>query len=303
MLDVKLRSDQVRSTRMRLATAAFALVFGTAFGLYLFWRTGEWALDKFVYENSVFAIQQIDVATDGRIPDDFIRRWCGVKLGSNLIALDLSSVKRNLELASLIRSVSVERVLPRTLKIRVISRDPIAEVNVPRADTQGGIAVSIFQLDAYGYVIQPLDPRLRVVPLAQMKYPLPVITGLNVYQMQPGRRVAVPQAQAALGLISAFAHSSMAGLDSLQRIDVSSPQVIVVTTTQGSQITFGLDNLPQQLARWREIYDLGRRTNRMIASADLAVANNVPVHWAEMMSAPVAVPANLNPNYSWRKNV
>jgi len=34
-------------------------------------------------------------------------------------------VKRNLELVSVIDSVSVERVLPRTLKIRVTERDPI----------------------------------------------------------------------------------------------------------------------------------------------------------------------------------
>ena len=57
LLDVKLRSDQVRATRTRLAAIAFGVLFGTVFGLYLFWRSGEWALDKFVYENSEFAIQ------------------------------------------------------------------------------------------------------------------------------------------------------------------------------------------------------------------------------------------------------
>ena len=67
VLDVKMRSDSgARATRMRLATAAFALIFGTVFGLYLFWRAGEWTLDKFIYENSEFAIQQIDVQSDGK---------------------------------------------------------------------------------------------------------------------------------------------------------------------------------------------------------------------------------------------
>jgi cell division septal protein FtsQ len=107
VLDVKMRSDQVRATRMRLATAAFALIFGTVFGLYLFWRAGEWALNKFIYENSEFAIQQIDVQSDGKIPDEQIRRWSSVKRGQNLIALDLAAVKRNLEMVSVINSVSV----------------------------------------------------------------------------------------------------------------------------------------------------------------------------------------------------
>ncbi len=143
VLDVKLRSDQVRATRMRLATVMLSVLFGTVFGLYLLWRTGEWALDKFVYENADFAIQRMDVQTDGVIAPDQLRRWAGVKLGVNLIALDLSAVKRNLELVSAIDSVSVERVLPRTLKIRVTERDPVAQVNVPRADGANGIAVSV----------------------------------------------------------------------------------------------------------------------------------------------------------------
>ena len=84
VLDVKLRSRQVRATRMRLGAVALAVTFGTVFGLYLFWRAGEWALDKFVYENSEFAIQHVDVQTDGVIAPDQLRRWSGVKPGDNL---------------------------------------------------------------------------------------------------------------------------------------------------------------------------------------------------------------------------
>jgi len=49
VLDVKLRSSQVRATRVRLGAVALGVTFGTVFGLYLFWRAGEWALDRFVY--------------------------------------------------------------------------------------------------------------------------------------------------------------------------------------------------------------------------------------------------------------
>ena len=79
----------------------------------------------------------------------------------------------------------------------------------------------------------------------------------------------------------------MAGLVDLRRIDVSAPGVVVVTTGQGGEITFGLDNLEQQLRRWREIYDLGQRMNKTVASLDLAVANNVPVRWMEAVRGAV----------------
>jgi cell division protein FtsQ len=295
VLDVKLRSDRVRATRTRLAVLTAGILFGTVFGLYLLWRTGEWALDKFVYENSEFAIQHVEVKTDGVIAPDQLRRWSKVKLGDNLIALDLTAVKRNLELVSTIGFVSVERVLPRTLKISVTERDPVAQVNIPRAGASGGIAVAVFQLDADGYVMQPLDPRLCVVPLAQVSSQLPVIAGLNVYQLQPGHRVESPQVQAALELVGAFDHSPLAGLVDLRRIDVSLPGVVVATTGQGSEITFGLNNLEQQLRRWREIYDLGQRMNKAVASLNLAVSNNVPVRWMEAVAVPSASPRTVNP--------
>ena len=232
-----------------------------------------------------------------------LRRWTRVRIGANLIALDLASVKRNLELVSTIDSVSIERVLPRTLKVRVTERSPVAQVNVPTAGGAGGISVSVFQVDANGYVMQPLDPRLSVIPLAQMNEQLPVITGLNVYQLQPGHRVESPQVQAALELIGAFDHSPMAGLVDLRRVDVSQPGVVVATTGQGSEITFALLNLEQQLARWRKIYDWGQTMSKTIASADLAVSNNVPVRWTVSTVVPVAAPKNSNPTRTRRRNV
>jgi cell division septal protein FtsQ len=303
VLDVKLRSDQVRSTRVRLVAMACLLLSCTFLSLYLFWRVGVWTLDTFVYSNADFAIQQIDVQTDGVIAPEQLRRWSGVKPQANLIGLDLAAVKRNLELVSVIDSVSVERVLPRTLKIRVTERDPIAQVNVAWADAAGEITVHIFQLDADGVVMQPLDPRLCVVPLAQMNSQLPVIVGLNSFQLQPGRRMELPQVQAALRLVSAFEHSPMAGLVDLRRVDVSAPGVVVATTGQGSEITFGLENLDRQLSRWRQIYNLGLSQSRTIASADLAVANNVPVRWMLASAVPVAPVKAIKPPTNRRRNV
>ncbi|MGA2787869.1 MAG: hypothetical protein ABSF60_10110, partial [Verrucomicrobiota bacterium] len=94
-----------------------------------------------------------------------------------------------------------------------------------------------------------------------------------------------------------------AGLVDLRRIDVSLPGVVVATTGQGSEITFGLNNLEQQLRRWREIYDLGQRMNQAVASLNLAVSNNVPVHWKEAVATPSASPKAFNPAHPRRKNV
>lgn len=301
VLDVKLRSDQARANRLRLARITFAVAAGTFAGLYLLWRAGELALNTFVYENPDFAIEQIEAETDGMIAPEQLRRWAGVKEGENLIALDLRDVKRKLEMVSVIDSVSVERVLPHTLKIRVTERVPIAQINEQHSDGAGGISVSVYQVDEDGMVMQPLDPRVCSVPLAELNPQLPVIYGVNYFLA--GRRIEQPQAQAALQLVAAFDRSPLAGLAELQSVDVSQPHVIVVTTRQGSEITFSLDDIGQQLRRWGEICNFGAQQRKTIATADLAVANNVPVRWMAANPPPGPVPRTVKPLKTRRKNV
>jgi len=298
--DVKLHSDPGRA---RLAVMAVTVGLGTVFGLYLLWRTGEWGLNEFVYENPAFAIAQVDIQTDGIIAPVQLRRWSGVTPGSNLIAVDLAAVKRNLELVSTIDTVSIERILPRTLKIRVTERRPVAQVNMLRSLPSGDVVVAVFQVDVNGFVMQPLDPRMSVRPLAQLNYELPAITGLDPSQLQPGHRLASPSALAALHLIGAFDHSPMAGLVSLRSADISAPGVIQVTTGQDGEVTFALDRLDQQLERWRLIYDWGRSDGKEVASVDLAVGNNVPVKWTLASGAPVLTPKSAKTPHSRRKNV
>ncbi len=289
VLDVKLRSSQVRAARARLAAMALGAIFATVLGIFLLWRAGEWALARLVYQNSAFAIREIDIQTDGVLAVDQIRRWAGVKPGDNLLALDLARVKRDLELAPAIASVSVERILPRALSVRVIEREAVAEVNVPRPHPGGGIEWARFWIDPDGFVMPPLEAGQRSAPIHPAAGQVPAISGLNPNEAQPGRAIQSPQMRAALELIQAFDKSAMAGWVELKRIDVSLPDVLLVTTDQGGEITFGLSHLETQLRRWRSIFDEALRQNLAVAQLDLAVSNNIPVKWAEA-AAPVLVP-------------
>jgi cell division septal protein FtsQ len=303
VLDVKLRSDQVRASRMRLGTFVFGFSFAIIFGGYLLWRIGSWTLDRLVYENPSFAISEIKLETDGVISPDQLRRWAGPRLGQNLLALDLSAVKRNLELVSAVKSASVERVLPRTLWIRVSERKPVAQINVPRPVPTGGMEVVVYQIDSEGFVLQPLNPRQIVTPMNMSVAELPVLTGLGTADLQPGRRVESPQVLAALQLVSEFELSPMVGLVDFKRIDVGFPQILIVTTEQGSEVTFGLQNLDDQLLRWHQLHEIGRQMNRTIASLDLAVTNNTPVTWFSADAAPPARPQSTKSSRTKKKNV
>jgi cell division septal protein FtsQ len=306
VLDVKLRSDQVHAARVRVFTILGCLLFGTFFGIYLIWRAGELLLDKFVYENPDFAVLNIEIHTDGVLSPPQLRGNSNVRVGANLIQLDLAEVKRNLEMDSTVETASVERVLPHTLRIFVTERSPVAQVNTPCVDKNGNFSFAITQLDVKGVAMKPRDPRQCVVPMAELNPQLPVIIGLNAAKLKQGDSVPaedLPRALAALGLVSAFTHSPMAGLVDLRSVDISTPGILVVTTGQGGQITFSAGNFDQQLSRWRKIFDLGASQQRSIASADLAVENNIPVRWLNGVPQPAAPkPKNSNPK-SRRSNV
>jgi cell division septal protein FtsQ len=302
VLDVKLRSSKVRAARARRVIVALGVCFGTVLGLYALWCLGEFTLNKLVYENKSFAIQQVEVQTDGVISADQLRRWSGVRAGENLLALDLARVKRDLEMQAMIESVSVERILPGTLRLRVTEREPIAQVAVPHSNPAGGLDLKVFQIDENGYVMLPLDPRQRAVPPAQADDQLPLILGINAADLQPGRRLDSVQIQAALKWIGIFESSPMANLVDLKKIDVLSPEVLIVTTGQGSEVTFSLDNFEQQLLRWQKIHEECARSNKTIATLNLAVTDNTPLRFADASAVPPA-PKTIKLQRTRKRNV
>lgn len=301
VLDVKLRSSQVRAARARRVIIGLGVCFGTVLGLYAAWCLGEFTLNKLVYENKSFAITRVDVQTDGVISQDQLRRWSGVRLGQNLLALRLEDVKRDLEMQAVIESVSVERILPGTLRLRISEREPVAQISVPIVKP-GGFDLKTYQVDGNGYVMLPLDPRQRAVAPAQSDDQLPLILGIR-NEVQPGRKLDSAQVRAALKWIEAFESSEMANMVELKQIDIVSPEVLIVSTVQGSQVTFSLDNFDQQLLRWKKIHEECAIRNRTIATLNLAVTDNTPLRFTEASVTPPSAPKSAKPQRTRRRNV
>jgi cell division protein FtsQ len=289
VLDVKASVAQMRSLRLRALTYTTTASLAVLLVLYVAWRTGECVVNKLLYHNTAYALQELDVQTDGVLAAEQIRRWAGIKIGDNLFALDLARVRRDLELVPAIQRVAVERVVPHTLRIRVSEREPVAQIlrAGPPQGTNGSRVV--FLLDASGQVMLPLDSRQRAIP-PQPGEQYPILTGANLAELTPGRPVESPAVRAALSLIAAFDRSPMAGLVDLQRIDVSSPEVLQVSTDQHSEVVLRLSDLEQQLRRWRLIFETGLQQGRQIASLDLSVVDNIPLRWVEAGSVPPPVP-------------
>lgn len=304
VLDVRIQSQLRRKRRMRIASAGFSLLVGTLLSAYLLWYGSHWALDKWVFQNTAFNINRIEIRTDGILPLDQIRRWMGVTEGNNLLAADLARIKRDLELQSMIHSAAVERVLPGTLRIHVTEREPVARISGFRASpaTREVVAVTYY-LDREGVFIQAHESVLRFRPVQLTFEALPTLTGVPGFELVPGKRASSPHIHAALALIASFERSPMAPSADLQAIDVASPPVLRVTTRQGNEVSLASEDFPQQLRRWRLVHDYAHREGKAIATLDLSVANNVPARWQQAAPEPPPARKPAKPSLYRKKHV
>ncbi len=304
VLDVKLRSSKLRAARFRNV----AIWLSSFFALVLVVGAVLWGLDRgvkvYITENKFFTIRDIEVQTDGVLSPDQLRRWTGIRPGQNLMALDLNSVRRQLELIPLVESVAIDRVPPSTLRLRIVERVPVAQINVPQPAPGGGIEINAFHVDAKGVVMLPVAPLQRASAIVPVTEVLPILDGVHPNDVQPGRRIQTPQLHAALDLIQAFERSQMAGLAEIKRIDISAPEVLIATVSPESTVTFGLKDHELQLARWREIHNTASTIGQSILTLDLAVTNNIPVTLSDAGSvSPATAKPPLKTTHLRRKHV
>lgn len=280
---------------MRLAATAFSVILFGGMMVLALWHGSIWALNEWVYQNPTFNIRRIEIETDGVIPVGLLRAWAGIKEGENLWSVDLFRARRDLELQPLIQSASVERVLPNTLRLRVVEREPVAQITGFQSAGSNELKAVIYHLDREGYVMVPLAFEERNARVASD--PLPLLTGIMGTELRPGKQVESPQMHAALRLLVAFGNSPMSGMMDVKMINLASPQVLLLTTTFGNEITFPLEGPERQLRRWHSVHDYATRERKAIATLDLSVSNNVPARWQEVSQT---IPIRPKPQKSSR---
>ena len=299
VLDVKLSATQRQERRLRGTTLLASSTLLLAGLVFLGWWGADLLIRHYVHENPFFAIRTLQVETDGILSPEQIRSWAGVRYNDNVMALDLGRVERDLKLVPAIETVVLERVLPRTLRVRVTEREPVAQVIVPPQGTAAALAGpealgTLYTMDANGWCMFPIDASQRAVPAASTNEHLPLLVGLPLNEIRLGRQADSPQVLAALALVQAFARSPMAGLVDIRQINLATPGTLVLQTAQGNEVVFGLNDLPAQLRRWRLVHDHASRFAKHILSLDLAVSNHSPLVWTDLSSiAPLPLPKPL----------
>ena len=283
---MKSRSRRTLWGKIKAAFIGLAVIVLVGAVFLAVWRAGGWFINELLYENPTFALQVVEIQTDGVIPRKAIEKWSNLQRGQNLLRMDLSRIKRDLQLVPWIENVRVERALPRTLKITVKERDPVAQVRVVHSRRKP----VVYLLDRDGRILLPLNAYLEGGEVGKGDG-LPVISGLSYLKVRPGHDLTNPKALAALRLIEEFDRSPLANDEEIRWVTISAEQVLEVKTRSGAQVTFGLRDFPAQFVRWRQIAELGRSRNLELKSLNLSLSNNLPARWRTPENRPVSIPS------------
>lgn len=216
------RNHHLRRSRRRkiLRRSVWSLGFMTlALGLTAWVGVSGW---RWMHTTPLFAIDHIRV--EGLVrgdPDDLQVRLASW-LGCNLVAADLEDLRRQALAAPWVHDVSVRRILPDTLAVRLTEKQPAA---------MAVLAGQLSLVDREGRLIVPWDQRLTGVDL-------PLLTGLDAWD-----EVARPeQARAGLKIMARLMKYDMELMDGLSEIDLS----------RGDRVTIRLNSEPAPLYLSRE---------------------------------------------------
>ena len=228
-----------------LAAGLFAMV-GTLFA----WHSTE----EFLIKDNRFRVVRADELRD-QSPNlivegihyasaSQIRHVFAEDFGRSLYLVPIQERRRQLLEIDWVEDATVSKVWPRTVKVRIRERTPVAFVHL-RPNSRDGISrFALIDLD--GHILRP-----RIAA----KFTLPVITGIRETELPENRRARVRRVMAMLNEIGSLA-------DQITEINVADPNNLVVAEHVDNVVVnlmLGDENYSERLqnflANYKEIRD------------------------------------------------
>lgn len=191
------------------------------------------------------AVSRIVVEGNERLAEGEILETLGLHPGSNILSLELETLKQQMLLSAWVKDVELARVLPATLTLKVVERVPL------------GIAVmeELYLIDGDGVLLDEMGPGYRELTL-------PLVRGLvdERGQVVPGRR------QLAGRVLSALA-SDRRLEETVSEIDLSSGAESIRILLRRPPLAFIVEEV-DFMTRLAELVPLSEEIRNLFPSVD-----------------------------------
>ena len=270
LLDVKVRSRKVtqhRNRKVLVALSKLALVAGFCVAVYLGALEGA---KRFFFENPEYQLKTIEVQTDGTLQRDQIVEVADLHEGENIFKINLARVHDRIQQLPQVDDVQVVRKLSGEIDIRVVERKPVAWLTSEKEFSDPFVSDAAFLVDARGVLMK----QKKLLP----EYlGLPLILGCSSESLEAGKIVESSEAKTALELLRLSTRSFMQTRFQIRDIDVSKSYCLLVTDKNHTRITFGLNDLEEQLQRLEQFLVYCDDSKQELETVNLLVQRNIPV--------------------------
>ena len=231
-----------------LVVALAAFIFGVFKGF-------EWINRKLFAANPRFEIQHLVISSDGKLGEDRIREYTGLREGTNLFAVAFEDVENELAKVPVIESVYLERKLPHTLVVKVKERVPVARISGQKVRRYP------FVVDRYGYVLPP-----RASASA-----LPHIMGLDE-ELRLGSPAENPDVETALKIIALCDSSGyLRSYVNIESLDVKYSDFIYLHLRDGARARIPRYSLEPRLLKLASVIKIAKSQGKRVKEADVTL--------------------------------
>lgn len=291
LLDVRVRSRTARQHRNRRFLVVLSKVLLATILVVGVFLGGRLLLDRFFFQNPDYQLALVDVQTDGTLQRGEVLQNAELREGENIFSFNLAQVHDRLQQLAQVDEVQVVRKMPNEIDIHIVERKPVAWITSDKEMADPFQSDAAFLVDARGVLMK--EKKLLPEYLG-----LPLISGCATESLEPGKTIQSFEAKAALELLRLSSASFMQSRFQIGEIDASKGYCLLVTGKNHTRVSFGFDQLPEQVQRLEQFLIYADDSKREIETVNLLVKRNIPVTF--MKPASEVINDTLDPEESPR---
>lgn len=260
--------EAVERRRRGFRTAMWLIAAMIVIGLG--WVTWHEALEK----NDQFLLKEVEVNTQGTLTRAQIVSATGLTTATNVLTMNLREVRAKIESLPQVKSAVIRRDYHGKLTLDVVQRIPVAWIECPKLKLLEPLSGKGCLIDAEGTPVP-----CHVMTKEYLAMPRIVFPGLA--EAVHGRPVAEMQLHAALRLMEKLQTRDQDGRARLERIEIPNAWSLVAHFSGDAKVTFGVDDLDPQLARFDRFMHEAKARQWRMATLNLLSRINTPATFHE----------------------
>ncbi len=264
-----IREEEEKARRRRGFRAALWLI-AAMIVIGLGWVTWHEALEK----NSQFLLKSVVVNTEGTLTRQQIVSATGLTEDTNLLTMNLREVRAKIERLPQVKSAVIHRDYHGKLTLDVVQRLPVAWIECPKLKLFAARSGQGCLIDAEGAPVP-----CEVITKAYLA--LPTIRFPDLSEALVGKPVPDLQVHAALRLMEKLRERDEDSRAALEVIEIPNAWSLVAHLGGDTQISFGIDDLDPQLARYDRFMHEARARQWRVATLNLLARINIPATFHE----------------------